>query len=268
MIKNQSSVLLFANIFLLCFLIGQVPAYAFDTAFLPVIVYHHIQSEVKSDVACTPEQFEHQIKAIITAGYTPITLNQTAMFLAGALNKKILKPVLITFDDGYESLYHYALPVAVKYQVPMTVFVVTARIGRRMQFSNYLTASQILEMDASGYWDFGSHSHDLHTDILRIYNAFGEVKNHPVKDLIRRDLNQSANRLAGLLSESPVAIAWPYGKFNHATTRLAREAGFKLHFTSVYGYNEVGSNPFAIRRIPVTARDTAFSVLKKISRIK
>jgi peptidoglycan/xylan/chitin deacetylase (PgdA/CDA1 family) len=242
----------------------SLACHASEMRVLPVLVYHHIQKEVKSDVACTPEQFEHQIKTMVRAGYTPVDLQQTAMFLAGALPEKIKKPVLITFDDGYQSLYDYALPVSARYEVPMTVFVVTARLGRRMQFAEYLTKEQIIEMQRSGFWNFGSHSHDMHTDVLRIFAAFGEVKTNPVAELMRRDLQRSANRLKSILGQQPVAIAWPYGKFNGQLTKIARQAGFKLHFTSCYGYNEAGANPFAIKRIPVSSRDNAYSVLKKL----
>jgi peptidoglycan/xylan/chitin deacetylase (PgdA/CDA1 family) len=234
---------------------------------LPVLVYHHIQPEAKSDVSCTPQQFETQIKAILAAGYKPINLEQTSRFLLGTLSDKIERPVLITFDDGYESLYHYALPVARECLVPMTVFIVTSRIGRRPQFADYLDELQIKEMMESGFWDFGSHTHDLHTDILRIIEAFGTVKANPVLRLVARDLALSSARLESITGKKPVAIAWPYGKFSSDTTALARLAGYRLHFTSILGYNEVGANPFAIKRIPVSSRDTAFSVLKKISQV-
>lgn len=234
---------------------------------LPVLVYHHIQKEVKSDVSCSPEQFELQISALLNAGFTPLTLEQTAVFLAGALDEKILKPVLITFDDGYDSLYQYALPISKTYSVPMSVFIVTSRIGRRLQFSEYLQESQIKEMNESGFWGFGSHTHDLHTDTMMIFKAFGTVVNNPVLELMKRDLTMSVSRLESILGKKPIAIAWPYGKFNSDTSGLARKAGFKLHFTSCFGYNEVGANPFSIKRIPVSSRDNAFSVLKKVSRI-
>ncbi|GAB4271377.1 MAG: hypothetical protein Kow0029_08990 [Candidatus Rifleibacteriota bacterium] len=235
---------------------------------LPVLVYHHIQKNVTSDVSCTPEDFKQQMKAILAAGYTPLNLSQTRRFLAGALEETIEKPVLITFDDGYESLYYYALSVSRELKIPMTVFVITSRIGRRMQFSQYLSEHQIMEMGASGFWEFGSHSHDLHTDIIRIFNAFGSVKKNPVISLMRRDLVMSATRLESLLNKKITALAWPYGKFNCATTAVARNAGYKLHFTSCYGLNEAGANPFAIKRIPVSSRDTPLSVIKKISKIE
>jgi len=148
-------------------------------------------------------------------------------------------------------------------KVPMTVFMITSRAGRRIQFAEYLTERQIREMAESGYFDFGSHTHDLHTDTLNIYDAFAGHPDNPVLRLLQRDLRISSSRLESILGSRPTAIAWPYGKFNPEFSAIARNSGFRLHFTSVHGYNEPGANPFSIKRIPVTSRDTAESVVLK-----
>ena len=229
---------------------------------LPVLVYHLIQNPVKSDVACTPKQFLLQMKAILKAGYTPIRLEQVRCYLAGGL-KGVVSPVAITFDDGYESLYKYAFPVAKKLKIPMSVFIITSRIGRKPQFNEYLSLTEIRRMSDSGYFEFGSHSDDLHVDVMRIYNAFPKYDN-PVAELVKRDLTLSFGKLKLITGKKPIAIAWPYGKYNSVITDIARDVGFKLHFTSNFGYNEIGGNPFAIKRIPVTARDNEFSVIRKV----
>lgn len=259
MIKTLSRITLF-----LVFVVNLVSSLsAADPQRLAVLVYHHIQPRVTSDVSCTPEQFAEQMQALLAAGFTPLSLIETRQFLAGTLDVK--KPLLITFDDGYASLYHFALPVAKRYRIPMTIFMITARAGRRMQFARYLDDRQMRDMVASGYFDFGSHTHDLHTDTLAIYNAFAGHPENPVLHLLQRDLRISASRLEAILGKRPVALAWPYGKFNQRFSTIARNAGFKLHFTSIHGYNESGANPYAIKRIPVTSRDTAESVVRKAS---
>ena len=234
-----------------------------DNRLLPVLVYHHIQMPVKSDVSCTPSMFEDQMIALINAGFTPLTIPQTKSFLAGTLPETIKKPVLITFDDGYESLYHYALPISLKYRIPMTVFVITSRIGQKPQFSPYLKESQIKEMHDSGLWYFGSHTHNLHTESIRIYNAFGGGKINPVLEELRDDLAVSSKCLENITGVPTEILAWPYGKHNIEYSIIARAVGYKMHFTSIGGFNEPNSNPYSIKRIPVSARDTSSSVVKK-----
>lgn len=229
---------------------------------LPVLVYHHIQEKINSDVACTPSQFQKQMEAILDAGYTPLSFAQIRLYLAGGQHQDVL-PVAITFDDGYASLYRYALPIAKKYKIPMAIFLITSRIGKKPQFTRYLSISNIREMVDSGYIEFGSHSDDLHTDLMRIYNSFDSYDN-PVEKLVKRDLLLSFRKLKIVTGKKPIALAWPYGKYNTNTTKIAHEVGFKLHFTSDFGYNDIGGNPFAIKRVPVTSRDTPESVLKKL----
>lgn len=234
-----------------------------DNRQLTVLVYHHIQEPAKSDVSCTPAQFDAQMIAIKEAGFTPLTIPQTRSFLTGTLAENIKKPVLITFDDGYESLYEYALPVSKKYGIPMAVFIVTSRIGQKPQFAKYLTADEIKEMNASGFWYFGSHTHNLHTESIKIYSAFGGGKVNPMLEELRADLEESSKCLENILGSKPDIIAWPYGKHNSEYTTIARLEGYKMHFTSLPGYNEPGTNPYSIKRIPVSARDTAETVVRK-----
>lgn len=265
---NSKTFLAILIVFVISISCSARSLYASGYRVLPILVYHHIETKPSSDVSCSPEQFEFQIKSILSAGYTPLNLEQISKFLAGVLDEKIKKPVAITFDDGYESLYEYALPVAKECQATMIAFLITSRLGKKLQFARYLSEKQIHEMVRSGFWEFGSHTHDLHTDLMRILNAFARVKKNPVIRLLKRDLNVSATKLEQLIGKKPVAIAWPYGKFNSDTTTVARLAGYKLHFTSCYGYNESGGNPYAIKRIPVSSRDNAVSVLKKLSRFE
>ncbi|MFZ2958362.1 MAG: polysaccharide deacetylase family protein [Candidatus Ozemobacteraceae bacterium] len=228
---------------------------------LAVLVYHHIEDPLTSDVSCTPRAFETQMEALHAAGFTPLDLEKTRRFLAGAL-PGVKKPLLITFDDGYESVFTYALPVARRLQMPMTVFMVTARAGLKPQFSRYLSAGQIREMSDSGWFSFGSHTDDLHVDVISIRKAFRREPN-PVLDLVRADLETSKRALELITGRPIFALAWPYGKHDGDTRRIARECGFVLQFTSRSGYDEPGSDPYEIKRIPVSARDSVASVLKK-----
>ena len=146
----------------------------------------------------------------------------------------------------------------------MIVFVITSRIGHKPQFSRYLNKSQIKEMFDSGYIEFGTHTHDLHTNSMNIYNAF-EVpsEKNPVTKLLAKDLKRSYDTLKEITGKAPVSLAWPYGKFTRDFIKVAKETGFKIHFTSIAGRNPVGSDIYMLKRYPVTVRDSINGVLKK-----
>ena len=248
--------------FLLVAVLLSSPALSFSAhRKLPVLVYHHLEDPVKSDVSCSPRQFQNQMQALLNAEFTPISLRDARLFLVGGL-RQVANPLLITFDDGYESLYFHALPVARQLKIPMVIFMITARVACKPQFIRYLSEIEMKEMVKSGFIEFGSHSNDLHTDILRIYGAFSGHPN-PLLRQITCDLQTSYNRLISIVGRPPVAIAWPYGKFNAALQGEARKIGYLLHFTSKFGYNEPGSDPLHLKRIPISSRDTPISVVKK-----
>ncbi|MBI3037953.1 polysaccharide deacetylase family protein [bacterium] len=224
-------------------------------------MYHHFEDPVSSDVSCTPQDFESHMIALKKAGFTFLNVETARFFLLGS-GKEIKKPILVTFDDGYESNYLHAFPVALKLKIPLTVFVITSRIGLKPQFTKYLSEDQIKEMALSGLIDFGSHTHDLHTKTLTIFRAFRSNPN-PVLRLLSQDLQQSKKRLFEITGKEVISLAWPYGNYNSQISKIAFDCGFLLHFTSRNGYNEPGSDPFGIKRIPITSRDNVESVLRK-----
>ena len=57
-------------------------------------------------------------------GFTVISFEQIDQ-IAG-----IKKPVIITFDDGYENNYTYAYPILKKYNFTATIFVCTDFIDK------------------------------------------------------------------------------------------------------------------------------------------
>jgi len=118
---------------------------------LAVLVYHHIEEPATSEVSCTPAQFSAQMAALLANGFTPLGLEHVRLFLSGGL-QQVKNPVLITFDDGYESLYQYALPVAKKLNIPLirVGFPIHDRIGgQRILHLGYSGAQQLFDTVAN-----------------------------------------------------------------------------------------------------------------------
>ena len=79
----------------------------------------------------SPAQFRRQLETLLRWA-NPISLDD----LLGALDGNPLpaNPVMITFDDGYASNYHTALPILASLGVPATFFVATKFINERRLF--------------------------------------------------------------------------------------------------------------------------------------
>lgn len=235
---------------------------------LTVLVYHHIEELVNSDVSCTPLQFEEHMKALLSEKVRFVNLNDLYKIIIGGINSFTDKEnlVMVTFDDGYESLYHYALPIAKKYQIPMVVFMITSRLGLKPQNVRYLSEEQIKEMIGSGLFEFCSHTHNFHTNILVMYNSFNPQLINSFEQVIEYDLMISKKILQNLTDKLCFAIAWPYGKFNRQIQKIALNCGYKVQFTSLFGKNYNIIDPISIKRIPVSKRDKAIHIVKKIQK--
>ena len=75
---------------------------------IPILTYHKVTTKKEFGINnISPDRFETQIRTIIESGYTPITFK---MLLKN--DEKIPeKPIIITFDDGYQCVYNNIFPI-------------------------------------------------------------------------------------------------------------------------------------------------------------
>jgi peptidoglycan/xylan/chitin deacetylase (PgdA/CDA1 family) len=97
-----------------------------DARTVPVLMHHHV-SPSPGMITVSPENFESQIAWLAGNGWTSLTLDQYAGFLAGKPVPR--KSIVITFDDGYLDNWVYAHPILQKYGMHAVVFVVTGWMG-------------------------------------------------------------------------------------------------------------------------------------------
>ena len=111
---------------------------------IPILLYHDFVTTVPDsdpdnfNYINTPQSYEENIKALLEDGYTFISFQE----LNDANNGKISlpeKPILVTFDDGYASNYEYIFSILKKYNVKVSIFVVTDKIGKEVDGKKYLS---------------------------------------------------------------------------------------------------------------------------------
>lgn len=225
--------------------------------YLAVLCYHQINSKADTEMVTTPARFREQMEFLQKQGYQTVTLDQAQRFLQGKLPpKEPAKPLLITFDDGYDGVYRYAYPQLKKRKMKAVTFLVVSQVDRTKPTA-HLTRRQVREMASSGVFEFGSHTYDLHVPIPERRYA-GQVSAYAT----RKDLTKSRAVLQGWLGKPVRALAWPYGHYDEECLRLARESGFRLVFTTDYGYNLPGSGPWRIRRIRLSSDFDTVEVLR------
>ena len=224
----------------------------------------------------SPKNFESQMKGLVDEGYTTLTCDQFADFLAGKPTPP--KSVLLTFDDGYLDNWVYAHPILKKYGLCATIFVVTGLIGEGpvracagqgvdalpripshlecralwavgSTDSAMLRWSEIQAMREAGTFEFHCHTH-THTRWDQVSKTRPECLAH-----MQKEFEASRALLIDNLGEVSQHFCWPQGYFADDYVSLAQEYGFRyLYTTEAYGQNLLASNPAKIYRVAVKNR--------------
>src|SRR5262245_33560816 len=170
---------------------------------VPILCYHRVGSG-SSKMDISPAKLETQLEWLRSNGRPVVRLSDLAAFLAGkrALPKGA---VVITFDDGYDSVYRYALPLLRKYDASATLFVYTDFIGSR----DGLSWAQLDEMQRSGLIDIQSHSKS-HVNLSDIDS------NRSRLDTELRQPRALIERSLGAAGANVRHLAYPYGDATEA----------------------------------------------------
>ena len=226
----------------------------FSSRNIPILSYHKIDRRAEWGLTCVkPDRFSRQMAYLKNEGYQPITFHN---LYSGTLPDK---PIIITFDDGYRSVYRNAFPVLQETGFSAVVFLITGYIGKLntwdaniggIRFA-HLDEGQIAEMSRAGV-EIASHtvSHRALT-----YLSDNEV---------RRELETSRRRLAEICQREIISLAYPFGLQNSRVRHIARRCGYRFGCVNIWGGNH-GTDILNLRRIPVYRSDSFGDFRRKLS---
>lgn len=210
---------------------------------VPVLLYHEITADAVSPkgMIVPLHEFREQMMLLLDSGYTAITAGQLQSHLAGR-GTMPSRPVLITFDDGYESVYTLAYPVLRDLGLRATAFVV----GTTLRTPNHMTFEQIREMTASGIIEVASHT----------YAGHGGTADAPdIRSWTEDDVIADLSTLTAVLRAEKVpmapAFAYPFGDPSAALESAVNKAGFTIAFTTENGMASRTVSLLRQRRITV-----------------
>lgn len=211
---------------------------------VPVLLYHNLTPLPASNEATTLPawEFADQMGWLAANGYTAITTRDLQTWLA-AKGDLPPRPVLITFDDGYESNFDLAYPVLKRLGLKATVFVVTSATGKRPGTYPHLTPGELQEMQGSRVMELQAHSHDAH----RLVDGAPALVAWP-PDEIAADLAALRAAFAEDELNPPTAFAYPFGAYDDELLDALADDGFALGFTVEPGYVRPGDSPLRLGR--------------------
>jgi len=224
-----------------------------------VLCFHAIadlsDDPVLADYAVPPDVFRQQLASLAARGFTPIGPDE---FIAGVTGLLELppRPVLFTFDDCYEELPAVIGAELRPRGIAPVVFAVTGlgsnewdqKAGARPL--RLLEPERLAQLAQSGV-EIGCHSR---THEVLIGLAAAELASETKG--ARADFETH-----GL--PAPRFFAYPYGLVDATSRDSVREAGFAAAFTIRPGRAGRTSDPFALPRVQILAKDRGWRFVVK-----
>ncbi|MBR6268049.1 MAG: polysaccharide deacetylase family protein [Selenomonadaceae bacterium] len=210
---------------------------------IPVLEYHMVTMHPKENAEAynvPPEDFAGQLDYLAEQGYTTITMLEFMKARKGKLELP-KKPIILTFDDGYDDNYYEMLPILEAHGMKAVVYMVTNMIGQ----PGYLTWEQLREMQNRGV-EIGSHT-----------------ANHvPLTELSPEERNDEL-KLSKLILEwngikTVFSLSYPNGKYDDSLPGLLKENEYLTAVTGDAGLNTFQTNPYLMQRVNIL--DSPFGI--------
>jgi peptidoglycan/xylan/chitin deacetylase (PgdA/CDA1 family) len=215
---------------------GGLKANGYQT--VPILVYFGFSESKTGELVVSEKAFKEQMRFLKENGYRVITLDQLLDFLdfKGQIPEK---SVVITFDDGWRSLYDFAFPILRDYGFPATLFVYTDFIGGKKA----LSWEQIEVLAANGI-DIQSKT-QTHRNVARLEK---EESFRAYFQSLESEISRSKKIIEQKLKKQCKYLAYPYGETNTLVVELLKKYGYRAAFTVKRGSNPFFVNNYMINR--------------------
>ena len=246
-------------------LMSAVPGinYGSDDASVRILMYHSIHPDYSGSV--TPDMFERQM-AVLASEFRPCPLDEFSERMTEDAAASPKTSVVVTFDDGYQDVLRFALPILEHYGIPASIFICTRYVHENQaepappasgmyRGLDVLTWPDLEHLVNSELISFGSHTHS-HVQ-LRGLSA----------KALKEEIETPKHLLESRLGVNVRSFAYPWGqRFNF--DKPARDAiasgGFDQAVSTVWGPATKDSDQFVLPRIRIDNVDNILDFSAKL----
>lgn len=200
--------------------------------------------------AVTPKAFAAQMRWLALTGYVPVTLDALADYRSGR-GALPLRPVIITFDDGFQDCVDHAVPILQNQRFTAVFYLVVGLMGKTSRWllrergiefplMDWATARQL----AAAEFQFGTHTLS-HPRLVDLSPA-----------ACREELLKSRLLMEDHLGREITHLAYPFGSFNPHVRTLAAETGYRSACSVRIGLSTPDDDLLALHRVPVNGQDS------------
>lgn len=233
-------------------IIGIITFYAFNYSFvkpvvladaeekdgivLPIIMYHSITDNPNkvSKYVISTKMFEDDLIFLKEKGYTTVTMDEVINYVKGD-GELPLKPILLSFDDGYYNNYCYGYSLLKKYNMKAVISIIgrytdlyTENQEKNPSYS-HITWGEIEEMIKSGHVEIQNHSYDLHSNDKGRNGAkkkLGESK-EAYAEFLKNDIGRLQVEIEKHTGYTPTTFTYPFGGISNDSCEILEDMGFE-----------------------------------------
>lgn len=215
-------------------------------AAVPILMYHYIRDytdprdPIGVGLSVSPQKFETQLAWLRGHNYQTVFPHYFV-----EPQPLAAKPVVLTFDDGYQDAYDAVFPLLQKYHLAGMFYLIVNKVGT----PGYLSWEEILAMQQAGMM-FGDHTLS-HPDLSKLEAA----------DLAR-EIQGSQTVLEQKLGRPVTDFCYPSGKYDAAVLKELNADHFQAAVTTQSGIDTLKSNPLLLSRLRITEQSDLSMILK------
>jgi len=224
-------------------------------ASVPVLMYHEVSPTPHPSFrryTVTVRQFTWQMRWLAVCGYQAIDMDDLVRARLGQtpLPKR---PVLITFDDGFQGCVDHAVPVLRAHEFTAVFYLVTGLMG---QTSRWMAPGLGVELPVMS-WDTAraltaeGFQCGAHTVTHAALASLDTARCHA-------ELVDARKRLEEELGRPAVHLAYPYGSYDPGVRRMASEAGYVTACSTRAGLSGADDDLLAVHRVTIYGHDSLF----------
>jgi peptidoglycan/xylan/chitin deacetylase (PgdA/CDA1 family) len=219
---------------------------------VPILMYHVIADPPPGapypQLFVSASDFAAQMRWLAHHGYSAVTQRDVwdHWHRGGALPRK---PIVISFDDGYRSVAHAAMPEMRRRSWPGVLNLTV----KNLRVSGGLSERQVRRLIAAG-WELASHTL-THPDLPSLDDRS-----------LRREVTRSRAVLRARFGVPVDFFCYPAGRHDARVIRAVRRAGYLGATTTLDGLARP-DEPYMLRRVRVSGSDGVAGLARRLERL-
>ncbi len=227
-----------------------------NTEPVPILMYHVINPAPAGapfpGLYVPTEEFAEQMQALARAGFHAVTMDQLWASWKEGAPLPPGKPIVLTFDNGYQSQYTNALPVLRRLG---WVGVENIQLTGLPPSQGGLSPEQVRGLLAAG-WELDTQGFS-HADLITLDASELHYQVAVARTEVQRLYHVPVNW-----------FCYPSGHYNAAVIAAVRAAGYRGSTTVVPGWAQPGEDPYRLPRLRVLGGTAGGQLLGEIAAIR